>query len=178
MPNSLRTDQLTHFSDTRTPRLHATSAFFMLLRRLLSASYDCLLVIAITLVAGLPLPLLPEAFTVSAMGRGMIFSGMVLICFCYFGLSWTRAGQTVGMRAWRLKLVKADSPDLLSWMDTVRRFITALPSWGLAGIGILWLLFDRQQRTWHDRLSGSTMVLLPKRTKAARTKAASAANKH
>ena len=33
------------------------------------------------------------------------------------------------------------------------------------GLGYLWCLFDRDKRYWHDILSGTRLVLLPKRQK-------------
>src|SRR5690606_15411729 len=33
----------------------------------------------------------------------------------YFVVSWTRGGQTIGMRAWRLRVVAADGDDALPW---------------------------------------------------------------
>jgi len=40
----------------------------------------------------------------------------------------------------------------------VIRFITALFSWGLAGLGFLWALVDKQNRGWHD-LSSKTILI-------------------
>ena len=38
--------------------------------------------------------------------------------------------------------------------------LTALLSWGALGAGFLWILVDRNQLAWHDRLSGTRLVLL------------------
>jgi len=140
--------------------------FGLILRRLLAASYDWLLVIAMIIVAGLPLPLFPESWLISLPGRMLILSGMLLIVYLYFGLSWTRGGQTVGSRAWRLKLVKRPDGGDLGWHDATVRMLTAIPSWGLAMAGIVWLLIDRDQLAWHDRWSASEFRLQAKRNKS------------
>jgi uncharacterized RDD family membrane protein YckC len=38
-----------------------------------------------------------------------------------------------------------------------------LLSWLPLGLGYFWILFDREGRAWHDRLSRTRVVLLPKR---------------
>jgi len=67
------------------------------------------------------------------------------------------------MRAWRLKLVSA-SGGPVSWNQAVWRFAAAIPSVGLLGIGLLWVLIDRERCAVHDRLSGTRLVLLAKNT--------------
>lgn len=141
----------------------------MLLRRLLAAAYDLLLVVAIILIAGLPLPLLPASSVSSLPGRIVIFTAMVLIAFCYYAISWIRAGQTVGMRAWRLQLVKRNDDARFGWIDSLFRSVVAIPAWGLAGIGVLWLLVDREKRCWHDYTPSCDVVLLPPRKAAKKT---------
>jgi uncharacterized RDD family membrane protein YckC len=79
----------------------------------------------------------------------------------FFGLFWTRGGQTLGMAAWRIR-VQRDDGHLLSWRDSVVRLGAALLSWLPAGLGFLWVLFDRENRAWHDRLSHTRVVRLPK----------------
>lgn len=138
----------------------------MLTRRLLAAAYDLLLIVAIILIAGQPLPLLPASAVASLPGRIAIFTAMVLIIFCYCAISWTRAGQTVGMRAWRLRLVKRNNDGRFGWIDSICRFVVAAPAWGLGGIGVLWLLVDRENRCWHDYTPGCDVILLPARKAA------------
>jgi len=135
----------------------------LLLRRVLAASYDWLLVIAMILVAGLPLPLIPENLLSHPVGRFLILLGMLLIIILYFGLSWLRGGQTVGLRAWRLRLVKRQEGSRLSWMDIGIRLIAAVPAWGIALAGVLWMLIDRDRLCFHDRLSATELQLQPKR---------------
>jgi uncharacterized RDD family membrane protein YckC len=82
----------------------------------------------------------------------------------YCGLPWTQRGQTLGMTTWRLR-VQRDDGYLLTWRDVVQRLGASLFSWLPAGLGWWWALFDRERRTWHDSLSRTRVVVLPKRTK-------------
>lgn len=128
-----------------------------LLRRLGAVCYDSLLLVAVLFTAGLPLPLIPEAVRVGPWGRYAILLYMVLVSFLFFGWFWTHGGQTLGMRAWRIRVV-SDSGAGLTWRQAGRRFTWAAVSWAAAGTGFLWSLIDPQGRTWHDRLSGTRLV--------------------
>lgn len=79
----------------------------------------------------------------------------------YFVISWSRGGQTIGMRAWRLRVVGMDGSPL-RWPRALLRFAIALVSLGALGIGFLWCLVDRERRGWHDIVARTTVVRLPK----------------
>jgi uncharacterized RDD family membrane protein YckC len=79
----------------------------------------------------------------------------------FFSLFWVKNGQTLGMQAWRIRLV-----DFQGGSPTVARAIVrcagALLSAACLGLGYLWCLVDHKKRYWHDYLSGTELVLLPK----------------
>lgn len=78
--------------------------------------------------------------------------------YCYF---WRRSGQTLGMQAWRLRLDSAAGgrPDIL---QCLRRLAVAVPALLLGGAGYWWIWLDRDHLAWHDRLSNTQVVVLPK----------------
>ena len=87
------------------------------------------------------------------------FAALLLIGFGYFALSWRRGGQTIGMRAWRLRLVDArDSAVVPGWWRLALRCTVAVLSLATFGLGFLWSLLDRERRTWHD-IASRTRVL-------------------
>ena len=83
----------------------------------------------------------------------------------FFGTFWRMKGQTLGMQAWRVKLIAADGNDI-SWQQVVTRIAVAIPALGLAGLGLLWRYFDADKRSWHDRASGTRLVLVAKRKRS------------
>ena len=135
-------------------------------RRLAAMFYDGLLLGAVLMIAtALLLPLTGgEAITPAdhpwlEFAYRLVIVGLVVL---FFGTFWTRRGQTLGMASWRLRVEREDG-SLLSWGDTVKRLAAALLSWLPLGLGYFWILFDREGRAWHDRLSRTRVVLLPKR---------------
>jgi uncharacterized RDD family membrane protein YckC len=58
------------------------------------------------------------------------------------------------MQSWGLQLELADG-NTPGFGAASLRFFTAIGSWLPAGLGFLWQLWDKDQRTWHDRASGT-----------------------
>ena len=120
----------------------ATGAKAGLLRRLAALFYDFLLVIALAFVATFAmLPLTRgEAILSSTQGMvGHIYRAiLLLVVFAYFGWCWTRSGQTLGMKAWRIRLEAVDG-SRLNWADAVVRFsLGAAMAW-MAVLGAWYL---------------------------------------
>jgi uncharacterized RDD family membrane protein YckC len=82
---------------------------------------------------------------------------LLAITASYFVFSWSRGGQTIGMRAWRIRIMAADGSPL-PWPRALLRFIVALVSLGALGLGFLWCLIDRERRAWHDLAARATCV--------------------
>jgi uncharacterized RDD family membrane protein YckC len=65
------------------------------------------------------------------------------------------------MRAWQLKIVNRRG-GAVTWGQSAQRFAAAGLSLALLGLGYLWVLFDRDRQAWHDRLSDTRLVVVPK----------------
>jgi uncharacterized RDD family membrane protein YckC len=71
----------------------------------------------------------------------------------YFLRCWLRAGgQTVAMKAWRIRLVDVTPAKALA------RFLFAL-IFVPTGISIVWAVFDKDRQFLHDRLAATRLVL-------------------
>ena len=86
---------------------------------------------------------------------------LLAISFVYFGWCWTHGGQTLGMRAWRVRAL-AWGGATVNWKQAWLRFAAALLSWLAFGVGFLWAIIDPNNHAWHDRLSNSELVLVIK----------------
>jgi uncharacterized RDD family membrane protein YckC len=65
------------------------------------------------------------------------------------------------MKVWRLQL-QSISGQPLSWQQILVRFLIGIVSWLAFGLGFFWAIVDKQHRTWHDQVSDTCVVLLPK----------------
>ena len=142
-----------------------------LLRRLAAMVYDTLLVLPL-IMASVAVFMGMRTLVMGGPGEGevvqlnpylvqLIALLTVIGFFCWF---WLKNGQTLGMQAWRIKLVKFDGGQP-SWQQTVKRCLFALLSAACLGLGYLWCLVDSKGRYWHDYLSGTELILLPAKTK-------------
>ncbi|MDY6947124.1 MAG: RDD family protein [Pseudomonadota bacterium] len=136
------------------------------LRRLGAMLYDFLAVLALMMVVtAVFLPLTGgEAITSDRYGAWEYAyqALLVTIVIVFFGVFWTRRGQTLGMVAWRLRLQRDDG-SLLGWGDVLKRLAAATVSLMLAFAGYLWILIDRDRLAWPDRWTRTRVVVLPKK---------------
>jgi uncharacterized RDD family membrane protein YckC len=136
-----------------------------LLRRLGALLYDSLLLAALwMLTTAFFLPFTGgEALSAarSPLLERVYQLTLVAVLVGFYGASWTSRGQTLGMAAWRLR-VERDDGRLLTWTDVLRRLAAASLSWAVLGLGWLNVLVDPERRAWHDRLSHTRVVVLPR----------------
>lgn len=164
----------------------APSAPASLWRRLGALVYDGLLLLAVLFLG--TLVLLPltggESITPQAAGgwEHAYRAWIALLVTGFFGLSWTRHGQTLGMMSWKIRLRREDGA-ALRWRDALLRLaVGAVPAlaalvglvsigrdgqllptgWGVllllpAAANYLWMGLDPQARSLQDRLSRSRM---------------------
>jgi len=131
-----------------------------LLRRLAAGAYDLLLLAGLLMILGIAVLMLRSGAAVPA-GTPWFQGLVLLVCGVFYAGFWWRGGQTLGMRSWRLRVQKTDGSPL-DLATAVLRFAAALLSVLPAGLGLLWILADRERRAWHDHLTGTRVVLLSK----------------
>ena len=90
--------------------------------------------------------------------------GLLLWWGLFFIGFWVKAGRTLGMQSWglRIETMNGEHPDFIS--ATVR-FFAALLSWLPFGLGYWWQLWDAHNLTWHDRISRTRLLHYPKGTR-------------
>lgn len=129
--------------------------------RVAAAVYDLFPLIALwMLTAGLVLLAVHGHVDVAHPPLGYriaLRSALFMVGAAYFVISWSRGGQTIGMRAWRLRVVATDGTPL-PWPLAVSRFVVAIISLLVGGLGFFWCLIDRDHRAWHDIVARSALV--------------------
>ncbi len=158
-------------------------------RRLAALVYDLLLLLAVLFLG--TIALLPftggEAITPqdSGLWEHAYRLYVAALALGFFGVSWTRSGQTLGMQSWKIRLERCDG-SRLDWLASALRLaigaaivVAAMTgvwllrrpagsaAW-LAGLALqlpalcnyLWMWRGETGATLHDRLSGCRVVRL------------------
>jgi uncharacterized RDD family membrane protein YckC len=119
-------------------------------RRLAAMLYEALLVFGVAFFAA-------WMFFFASGGRdattGVVRAELqvfiLAVLAAYFLWCWLRGGQTLAMRAWKIRLVDV-TPG-----KAIARFVVAA---ALLPLSILWALFDRDRQFLHDRLAGTRLI--------------------
>ena len=142
-----------------------------LLRRLAALTYDILLVlplimacVALVMGARTLLGLGPADDGTVQLDANLVRLVALLTAMAFFCWFWLKNGQTLGMQAWRIKLVTfaGAAP---GFGQVIARGLGAALSAACLGLGYLWCLVDRNGYYWHDYLSRTRLVLLPSKKK-------------
>jgi len=130
-------------------------------RRLAALIYDALLLAALLMVyTGAALFFTHGAAVVPASAGAWAYvyrAGLILVIAAYYVINWLRSGQTLGMRAWRLRTV-SDSGRTLTLSAAALRVLFGALAWAPAALGVLWLYLDTDHLALHDRLSKTRVI--------------------
>jgi uncharacterized RDD family membrane protein YckC len=120
-------------------------------------------------IPGLILVFIAAAISRPADGQptGQV-SGLVIVVYAlwiiagiaYFVYFWTRPeGQTLGMKALHLRVVKTDGSQL-TMGSAILRYIGMIVNSIIFGlpIGWIWAGFDKNKQGWHDKIAGTYVV--------------------
>jgi len=127
-----------------------------LARRLGSLCYEVMLLIAIVFISGWAFLAVARVLD-PALARPLLQLWLLAVTAVYFVFCWTHNGQTLPMKTWRIRVVARDGR-ALGTRRGISRFLFALLSIGLCGLGWGWALLDRDRQFLHDRLAGTRIV--------------------
>ncbi len=117
--------------------------------------YDSLLLFSVLILA--TLAVLPFTRGEAVVDNVLYDAYIIVIMFFYFAWHWVHKGQTLGMRAWRLRVVQ-DNGQSLTWWHALLRFMLAIVSLVPFGLGFWWIWVDKEKMAWHDRASGTRII--------------------
>jgi uncharacterized RDD family membrane protein YckC len=83
--------------------------------------------------------------------------GFVLFSAIYAGLMWKLYGATLGGRVFSLKVVRVDGAPL-DWLTILMRVLGCFPSFAVLGLGFVWIAFDANKQSWHDKMADTVVV--------------------
>ncbi len=91
----------------------------------------------------------------------LLWRGFLPVAVAYFVVLWTWKGTTIGSILLRLRVVRTDGSPMTFSVALVRSlssFFSAL----VLFLGFLWVGWDREKQSWHDKIAGTVVVIMPK----------------
>jgi uncharacterized RDD family membrane protein YckC len=153
--------------------------FASLARRLLSLTYESLLLAALICFAGLLfLPIFSVFGSEHKIIRHIFQIYLLAIIGTYFIWFWIKGRQTLAMKTWRMKIVDINNNALTPHHALIRLSVLLisgglalagymlLGKWGalLGAVIFIWGFIDRDRQFLHDRIAKTRIILLPKLT--------------
>jgi uncharacterized RDD family membrane protein YckC len=93
-----------------------------------------------------------------ALGIALAIIGAVLVAILYIR-ALGRTGQTWGRKIAGVKVVRKDQPD--TPLGAGKAFLRVLVAGIVSGnciLGYLWMLWDKDKQTWHDKIVSTVVV--------------------
>ncbi|HXS80385.1 MAG TPA: RDD family protein [Gammaproteobacteria bacterium] len=125
-------------------------------RRLAAFCYDLMLLVALLASFTAAVVALRSGASVTP-GTWWHQASLLAVVAAFFCGFWAHGGQTLGMRAWRIRVVRDDG-GALTWPQTIARFAFGVIAAAPAGLGLWWSLLDESKRGWHDRWTRTRVV--------------------
>ncbi|HEY3217570.1 MAG TPA: RDD family protein [Candidatus Limnocylindria bacterium] len=109
--------------------------------------------IGIAIVNGILTSILYQGDTTATSGLQTLLG---VAYFVYFWSSYGK-GQTVGMRALNIRVVKTDGSQL-DLVGAFIRYVGLVVSILCIFIGVIWAAFDANKQGWHDKIASTYVV--------------------
>jgi uncharacterized RDD family membrane protein YckC len=87
--------------------------------------------------------------------------GWLMALAIYGAIMWKHKGTTIGGIVCGLKVVRVDNREL-DWATAVVRALACFLSLAVAGLGFIWVAIDDENQSWHDKIAGTAVVVVPK----------------
>jgi uncharacterized RDD family membrane protein YckC len=112
--------------------------------------------ILIGLIMGLIGGVMPRALEIDT-GPG----GWLVALAIYGALMWKHKGTTIGGIVCGLKVVRVDTRPV-DWATAIVRALACFLSLAVVGLGFIWIAIDDEKQSWHDKIAGTAVVVVPK----------------
>lgn len=95
----------------------------------------------------------------AALGQTVSVSLGLALSLAYFTyFEGSPSGQTVGKKAMEIRVLDRQTGAPIGYGRAVGRWFGRILSSFPLFLGYLWMLWDRERQTWHDKLVGSVVV--------------------
>jgi uncharacterized RDD family membrane protein YckC len=88
----------------------------------------------------------------------LIYPLVIVASVAYQLYFWATTGQTYGKKVMGLKVVSAETGELLTYSEGAIRYVGYLVSGVALYIGYLWVIWDPQHDAWHDKIAKTKVI--------------------
>jgi uncharacterized RDD family membrane protein YckC len=89
--------------------------------------------------------------------------GLLLILASYGAVMWKIKSTTIGGIVCGLRVARLDGRPI-DWPTAVTRALGSFLSFFIVGLGFIWVVFDPERQSWHDKIAGTVVVHTPRGT--------------
>ncbi len=149
-------------------RRFASMVYDSFLLLALSMGYGGLITLVITLIKGDASAGEYQPMVTSTLGNIALFLGWLTTLMGFYVFFWRKAGQTAGMRAWRLQVISLELDDAIKKPTLKESFLRAplsILSLMMVGAGYWWHILDKNGDCLHDKFSNTRVIVTPPRKK-------------
>ena len=86
---------------------------------------------------------------------------IIVVSVGYFPFFWARDGQTPGMNAMKIKVVRDADGGPITPGSAILRVIGLWIGIAVFYIGVIWIFVDKRKRGWQDLIGGTVVVDVP-----------------
>ena len=123
-------------------------------QRLVAVLIDVVVILVALIVVVAVLFAIDETIAIVAAYVLAFFGG--LLYWAYFEGS--PSGQTIGKKAMKIRVIDYRTGGPLGFGRGLIRGVARIPSQFLCYLGYLWMLWDQEKQTWHDKLASTVVV--------------------
>jgi len=87
--------------------------------------------------------------------------GWLIALALYGAVMWKYRGTTIGGIVCGLKVVRVDNREV-DWATAIVRALACFLSLIVAGLGFIWVAIDDEKQSWHDKIAGTAVVVVPR----------------
>jgi uncharacterized RDD family membrane protein YckC len=117
-------------------------------RRLVAALLDGLILSVVGFIVG-------ALLGTSRSGTDGVSVLLGIVYYTYFEGS---TGQTLGKKAVGIRVISLDGGGSIGYGRAFIRYVGRIVSTIPLFLGYLWMLWDKEKQTWHDKFAGSVVV--------------------
>ena len=126
--------------------------------RLIAYILDIVIQFLVVLVLGVLAVVLGAIFFVLGIIPAL---AIIAVSIGYFPYFWSRDGQTPGMNAMKIKVVRDADGGPVTVGSAILRLIGLWIGLAVFYIGVIWIFVDKRKRGWQDLIGGTVVVEVP-----------------